>query len=71
FYALNSSYYARWYYMPVLVLCGATAYTLERPHLAERQNTGQQRLAPVAVITAKPPQRPEQQHAQHADRKDT
>ena len=21
FYALNSSYYARWYYMPVLVLC--------------------------------------------------
>ena len=25
FYALNSSYYARWYYMPVLVLCGATA----------------------------------------------
>ena len=22
FYALNSSYYARWYYMPVLVLAG-------------------------------------------------
>ena len=30
FYALNSSYYARWYYMPVLVLCGATAPLLRR-----------------------------------------
>lgn len=28
FYALNSSYYARWYYMPILVLCGATCYLL-------------------------------------------
>ena len=37
FYALNSSYYARWYYMPVLVLCAATAYVLSRPHLAEHQ----------------------------------
>ncbi len=29
FYALNSSYYARWYYMPLLVLCGATAMALQ------------------------------------------
>lgn len=49
FYALNSSYYARWYYMPVLVLCGATAYTLERPHLAERQIPRAWRL--VALVT--------------------
>ena len=37
FYALNSSYYARWYYMPVLVLCGATASLLARPHLTRRE----------------------------------
>ena len=29
FYALNSSYYARWYYMPVLVLCAMTVNALE------------------------------------------
>ena len=29
FYALNSSYYARWYYMPVLILCAMTASALE------------------------------------------
>lgn len=49
FYALNSSYYARWYYMPVLVLCAATAYVLGRPHLAERQVPRAWRL--VALIT--------------------
>ena len=37
FYALNSSYYARWYYMPVLVGCGATASLLSRPHLARKE----------------------------------
>ena len=31
FYALNSSYYARWYYMPVLILCAMTACALEAP----------------------------------------
>ena len=31
FYALNSSYYARWYYMPVLILCAMTASALESP----------------------------------------
>lgn len=33
FYALNSSFYARWYYMPILILCGATVYTLEHEEL--------------------------------------
>ena len=37
FYALNSSYYARWYYMPLLVACGATASLLSRPHLARKE----------------------------------
>lgn len=31
FYALNSSYYARWYYMPVLILAAMTACALEDP----------------------------------------
>ena len=29
FYAMNSSYYARWYYMPVLIMCAVTIYGLE------------------------------------------
>ena len=33
FYALNSSYYARWYYMPVLILCAATMMALEDPEV--------------------------------------
>ena len=31
FYALNSSYYARWYYMPVLILCAMTVRAWEDP----------------------------------------
>ena len=31
FYALNSSYYARWYYMPVLILAAMTINALEDP----------------------------------------
>ena len=34
FYALNSSYYARWYYMPVLILCAMTASALESPDIS-------------------------------------
>ena len=34
---LNSSYYARWYYMPVLVLCAATAMTLQKANLCETE----------------------------------
>lgn len=29
FYAFNASYYARWYYMPILILCLATMHSLE------------------------------------------
>lgn len=29
FYAFNSSYYARWYYMPILFMCLATMHSLE------------------------------------------
>ena len=31
FYALNSSYYARWYYMPTLILAAMTVNALEDP----------------------------------------
>lgn len=34
FYALNSSYYARWYYMPVLIMALCTARALADPALA-------------------------------------
>ncbi len=46
FYALNSSYYARWYYMPILMMCAATMRALqdERIDLANG-------LRPVAVVT--------------------
>ena len=33
FYMLNSSYYARWYYMPVLILCAMTIKALEDPEI--------------------------------------
>ena len=49
FYAFNSSYYARWYYMPVLVLCGATAALLSRGDLAEREVP--RAIRPVTLIT--------------------
>ncbi|MBE6847738.1 MAG: hypothetical protein E7503_06380 [Ruminococcus sp.] len=31
FYTFNSSYYARWYYMPVLIMAMMTAYVLDNP----------------------------------------
>ena len=52
FYALNSSYYARWYYMPVLVLCGATAYVLARPHLSEQQVPRAWRVVALVALSA-------------------
>ena len=33
FYALNSSYYARWYYMPILILAAMTVNALEDPDI--------------------------------------
>lgn len=52
FYALNSSYYARWYYMPILVLCGATCYLLARPGLAERHLPRAFALTTFITLTA-------------------
>lgn len=52
FYVLNSSYYARWYYMPVLVLCGATAYVLARPHLSEQQVPRAWRVVALVTLSA-------------------
>ena len=37
FYAFNSSYYARWYYMPVLILCAATVSCLKNDHLCDTE----------------------------------
>ena len=52
FYALNSSYYARWYYMPILVLCGATCYLLSRPALAEQRLPRALRMTTFLTLTA-------------------
>ena len=52
FYALNASYYARWYYMPILILCGATCYLLSRPALAERKLPRAFRLTSFITLTA-------------------
>ena len=37
FYMLNASYYARWYYMPVLILAMMTAYALDNPEIEWRK----------------------------------
>ena len=47
FYALNSSYYARWYYMPILIMCAATMHALEDADIDLMRG-----IRPVAVITA-------------------
>lgn len=47
FYALNSSYYARWYYMPVLMMCAATMRALQDERIDPARG-----LRPVAVATA-------------------
>ena len=52
FYALNSSYYARWYYMPVLVLCGATGALLSRGDLAEREVPRAWRTVALVTLSA-------------------
>lgn len=33
FYAMNSSYYARWFYMPLLLMCMATVQALKNPKI--------------------------------------
>ena len=46
FYALNSSYYARWYYMPILIMCAATMQALQDEEIDLMEG-----LRPVAVVT--------------------
>lgn len=49
FYALNSSYYARWFYMPLLVLCAASVIALRtRP---VRETEVPRALGQTALIT--------------------
>ncbi len=48
FYALNSSYYARWYYMPILLMCAATMHALEEQETIDIWAG----IKPVALITA-------------------
>lgn len=40
FYMLNAAYYARWYYMPVLIMAMMTAYALDHAGLQTEWNTG-------------------------------
>lgn len=47
FYALNSSYYARWYYMPILMMCAATMRAVQDERIGLMEG-----VRPVAVITA-------------------
>ncbi len=37
FYMLNASYYARWYYMPLLIMAMMTAYALDNPETEWKQ----------------------------------
>lgn len=52
FYALNSSFYARWYYMPVLVLCGATVMALSDARLAREEVPRSLGLVTVITLSA-------------------
>ncbi len=40
FYALNGSYYARWYYMPILILAMMTAYALDNRSIQWKMGFG-------------------------------
>ncbi|MCC8112218.1 MAG: YfhO family protein [Ruminococcus sp.] len=40
FYALNGSYYARWYYMPILIMAMMTAYALDNRQISWRFGVG-------------------------------
>lgn len=52
FYALNSSYYARWYYMPILVLCAASAITLRTQPVREAEVPRALRLTALVTLSA-------------------
>lgn len=40
FYALNGSYYARWYYMPICIMALMTAYTLDNTKISAKYGLG-------------------------------
>lgn len=52
FYALNSSYYARWFYMPLLLLCAASCMVLQRESLRRTEFRRALRLVTVGTIAA-------------------
>lgn len=52
FYALNSSYYARWYYMPILILCAASAMALRHEGVRETEVPRALGLAAVVTVSA-------------------
>lgn len=52
FYALNSSFYARWYYMPVLILCGATVKALENTRAVRTELPSAIGLVTVATLSS-------------------
>ena len=52
FYALNSSYYARWYYMPILILCAASVIALRHESVRETEIPRALRLAALVVVSA-------------------
>ena len=47
FVMLNQSYYARWYYMPILMICLATVLALEKPEIDLRR--GQRWTAVITI----------------------
>ena len=52
FYALNSSYYARWYYMPVLILCAATVRCLGSDELCEKEFPSAVRTVALCTLSS-------------------
>ncbi|MDE5885039.1 MAG: YfhO family protein [Oscillospiraceae bacterium] len=52
FYMLNAAYYARWYYMPILVMAMMTAYALDHAELYTEWKTGLQICTGVLCVYA-------------------
>lgn len=52
FYALNSSYYARWFYMPILILCAASVMALQTESVRETEIPRALSLAALVTLSA-------------------
>lgn len=52
FYALNSSYYARWFYMPILILCAASVMALQTESVRETEIPRALGLAALVTLSA-------------------